>query len=77
MTVTAFILLTVEMASQREILNVIRALDEVTEAHLIFGAFDIIVKAEFGNNEELSMFVVDKIKSIQGVGDTQTNIAAV
>ena len=77
MTVTAFILLTVEMASQREILNIIRALDEVTEAHLIFGAFDIIVKAEFANNEELSLFVVDKIKSIQGVGDTQTNIAAV
>ncbi|MFW9918684.1 MAG: Lrp/AsnC family transcriptional regulator [Candidatus Thorarchaeota archaeon] len=77
MTVTAFILLTVEMASQREILNTIRALDEVSEAHLIFGAFDIIVKAEFGNNEELSVFVVDKIKSIPGVGDTQTNIAAV
>ncbi|MFW9932888.1 MAG: Lrp/AsnC family transcriptional regulator, partial [Candidatus Thorarchaeota archaeon] len=77
LTVTAFILLTVEMASQREILNTIRALDEVSEAHLIFGAFDIIVKAEFGNNEELSVFVVDKIKSIPGVGDTQTNIAAV
>ena len=77
MTVTAFILLTVEMASQREILNIIRALDEVSEAHLIFGAFDIIVKADFRDNEELSVFVVDKIKSIQGVGDTQTNIAAV
>ncbi len=76
MTVTAFILLTVEMASQRDILNQIRALEEVTEAHLIFGAFDIIVKAEFGSNEELSVFVVDKIKSIHGVGDTQTNIAA-
>lgn len=77
MTVTAFILLTVEMAAQREILNQIRALDEVSEAHLIFGAFDIILKAEFGSNEELSVFVVDKIKSIPGVGDTQTNIAAV
>ena len=77
MTVTAFILLTVEMASQREILNKIRAFDEVSEAHLIFGAFDIIIKAEFGSNEELSVFVVDKIKSIPGVGDTQTNIAAV
>ncbi len=65
------------MAAQREILNQIRALDEVSEAHLIFGAFDIILKAEFGSNEELSVFVVDKIKSIPGVGDTQTNIAAV
>lgn len=76
MTVTAFILLTVEMASQREILNKIRALEEVSEAYLIFGAFDILVKAEFNDNEELSKFVVDKIKSIPGVGDTQTNIAA-
>ncbi len=74
---TAFILLTVEMASQRDILNKIRALDGVLEAHLIFGSFDIIVKAEFSSKEELSVFVMDRIKSIPGVGDTQTNIAAV
>ena len=74
MTILAFILLDVEMASQREVLQKIRALDPVIEAHLIFGTYDIIVKAEFSTNQELSLFVVDKIKAIHGVGDTQTNI---
>ena len=68
--------MTVEMATQREILDTVRALDEVREAHIIFGAFDILVKAEFETNQELSNFVVDKIKAIPGVGDTQTNVCA-
>jgi len=76
MSVLAFILLDVEMASQREALNKIRALDPVVEAHLIFGTYDIIVKAEFPSNQDLSLFVVDKIKAIPGVGETQTNICA-
>ncbi len=76
MSVLAFILLNVEMASQRDILNKIRTLDEVLEAHLIFGTYDIIIKAEFSSNQDMSLFVVDKIKSIPGVGETQTNICA-
>ncbi|MFW9850175.1 MAG: Lrp/AsnC family transcriptional regulator [Candidatus Thorarchaeota archaeon] len=70
----AFILLNAEMASQRDVLAKIRKLDEVQEAHLIFGTYDIIVKAELPTNQALSLFVVDKIKSIPGVGETLTNI---
>ena len=76
MSVLAFILLNVEMASQRDILDKIRTFGEVQEAHLIFGTYDIIIKAEFPSNQELSLFVVDKIKSLPGVGETQTNICA-
>lgn len=74
MSVLAFILLNAEMASQRDVLAKIRKLDEVQEAHLIFGTYDIIVKAELPTNQALSLFVVDKIKSIPGVGETLTNI---
>ena len=76
MSVLAFILLNVEMAAQRDILAKIRDFPEVLEAHLIFGTYDIIVKAEFPTNQALSLFVVDKIKAISGVGETQTNICA-
>ncbi|MDF1538764.1 MAG: Lrp/AsnC ligand binding domain-containing protein [Candidatus Thorarchaeota archaeon] len=76
MSVLAFILLNVEMASQREVLNKIRTLDAVLEAHLIFGTYDIIVKAEFATNQDLSLFVVDIIKAIPGVGETQASICA-
>ncbi|MFW9909122.1 MAG: Lrp/AsnC family transcriptional regulator [Candidatus Thorarchaeota archaeon] len=76
MSILAFILLNVEMAFQRETLEKVRALDEVIEAHLIFGTYDIIVKAEFPTNQELSLFVVDRLKTLPGVGETQTNICS-
>jgi DNA-binding Lrp family transcriptional regulator len=51
-------------------------MEEAREVYLIFGAFDIIVKAEFQDNDQLSNFVVDKLKSLEGVLETQTNVCA-
>ena len=76
MTVTAFILLNVDMASQNKVLETIKTMDETLEVYMIFGAFDIIIKAKFENNNQLSAFVIDKLKTIEGVLETQTNVCA-
>jgi DNA-binding Lrp family transcriptional regulator len=76
MTVTAYILLNVDMSSQNDVFQTIKTMDEALEVHVIFGAFDIIIKAEFRNNNHLSNFVVDKLKNLKGVLETQTNICA-
>ena len=76
MTVTAYILLNVDMSSQNDVFETIKTMDEVLEVNVIFGAFDIIIKAEFQNNNHLSNFVVDKLKNLKGVLETQTNICA-
>ncbi len=76
MTVTAYILLNVDMSSQNDVFETIKTMDEVLEVNVIFGASDIIIKAEFQNNNHLSNFVVDKLKNLKGVLETQTNICA-
>lgn len=76
MAVTAFILLNVDMSSQKDVLKAIKAMDETLEVYMIFGAYDIIIKAEFENNNQLSAFVIDKLKVLEGVLETQTNVCA-
>ncbi|MHA2207791.1 MAG: Lrp/AsnC family transcriptional regulator [Candidatus Thorarchaeota archaeon] len=74
--ITAFIMIKVEGMTNREVLTEIIALDETKEAYIIFGAFDIIVKAAFKTNDDMSVYVVEKLREIDGVGETQTNVCA-
>jgi len=76
MVLTAFIMVKVEGMTNREVLEQIMTLDETDEAYIIFGAFDIIVKAIFKSNEDMSAYVVEKLRGIEGVGETQTNVCA-
>lgn len=76
MTVTAYILLNVEMTNQNSVFETVKGMDETREIYQIFGAFDIIIKADFQDNEQLSNFVIDKLKSLEGVIETQTNVCA-
>ena len=66
----------IDSATSRKILNSIRELDEVEEAHLIYGAYDLLIKGIFKTPEALSSFVVDTLRKLEGVKDTVTNVCA-
>lgn len=74
MTVTAYILLNVDMSTQKEVFQKVKVMKEIREIYIIFGAFDIIIKGEFSDNNHLSTFVVDGLKGLPGVLETQTNV---
>ncbi|MFQ5834133.1 MAG: Lrp/AsnC family transcriptional regulator [Candidatus Thorarchaeota archaeon] len=76
MALTAFIMIKVDGMTNREVYEQILNLEETKEAYIIFGAFDIIVKAVFKSNEDMSAYVVEKLRGIGGVGETQTNVCA-
>jgi DNA-binding Lrp family transcriptional regulator len=76
MTVAAFILLKIIGGDNRTILEKFKAMPEVVESYILFGAWDLIIHAEFTDNDAMSNFVVDNIKTVEGVGETQTNICA-
>ncbi|MHA1483692.1 MAG: Lrp/AsnC family transcriptional regulator [Candidatus Thorarchaeota archaeon] len=76
MTVAAFILIKILGGDNRRILKKFKAMPEVVESYILFGAWDLIIHAEFADNEAMSNFVVGKIKTVEGVGETQTNICA-
>ncbi len=76
MTIKAFIMAKVESVKARDVLENVRALDEVEEAYLIYGAFDLLIKGVFKTPEGLSSFVVDSLRKVDGVKDTVTNVCA-
>ncbi len=76
MSLHAYIMLKVRPDRNKEILDEIKSLDEILEAFILFGAYDLIVKGEFKSNEAMGNFVVDKLRTIEGVLETETNICA-
>ena len=73
---TAFILAKLSPDSGMDLLNEIRQDDFVQEAFLIYGAFDLIVKVEVKNPEDLDTFIFNRLRKVRGVLDTATCICA-
>lgn len=78
--VTAFILISFSyrpgsgkgQISQREIARKIASFPEVQEVHIITGDWDMIVKVKVKDVNELGRFVVDRLRTVEGVDKTLT-----
>ena len=74
--IVAFIMAKVESMKSRSVLEYIRKMDEVEEAYLIYGAYDLLIKCTFKTPEALSSFVVNELRKLDGIRDTVTNVCA-
>ena len=74
--IVAFIMAKVESMKSRSVLEEIRKMDEVEEAYLIYGAYDLLIKCTFKTPEALSSFVVNELRRLDGIKDTVTNVCA-
>lgn len=74
--IMAFIMGKVDSTKARDVLEKVLEMDEIEEAYLIYGAYDILIKGLFKTPEALSSFVVDKLRKLDGVKDTVTNVCA-
>ena len=77
--VTGFILASInyetgEKISQKKIAEKISALSNVQEVHIITGDWDMLIKVKSKSVEELGRFVTEKLRNVQGVGKTLTNV---
>ena len=68
----ALVLMTVEPASEKEVLDEIRAFPGVREANFIYGPYDIYLKIEADTMEKLRRLVLEEIRNIKGVRSTTT-----
>ena len=77
----AFVFIDVEPGKDREILEKLIKYDEVVETHLIAGQYDVLAVLElelYGSEifssaqETISKFVIEKIRKLKGVRDTNT-----
>jgi DNA-binding Lrp family transcriptional regulator len=74
--ITAFIMAKTESSKSRSILQLVKKLEGVEEAYIIYGAYDLLIKASFKTPEALSLFVVDTLRKVDGVRDTVTNVCS-
>lgn len=72
--VEAYILLTSAIGKVRDVYEELDDLDSVKDARIVTGPFDLVVLAEAENLSILTSAVVEEIRNIEGVVDTNTAI---
>jgi DNA-binding Lrp family transcriptional regulator len=72
--VIAFVLITTKPGAEKEVYDCLKDIPEVTELHPIFGEYDLIIKLNSENADNIGNLVVQKIRILEGITDTKTFI---
>ncbi len=70
--VQAYILIQTEVGKAAAVANEVRDISGVTEAEDVTGPYDVIVRAEAKNVDELGKLVVARIQGVEGITRTLT-----
>jgi len=68
----AFVLINSELGKEEELLKELRGIENVKEAHFVYGVYDVIVKVEAESMEKLKDLVTFKIRRLSDVRSTLT-----
>ncbi len=71
---SAYLLLNVETGTEEDVIESLKSLQEVKEARMVYGVYDVIVRVETGNMEELKNVVSWTIRRLDRVRSTMTMI---
>lgn len=72
MIVQAYILIQTEVGKAADVAKAVAEIKGVTLAEDVTGPYDVIVRAEGANVDELGQLVVSKIQSVPGITRTLT-----
>ena len=70
----AFVLINAEIGGETEVIEELKKLENVKEAYLVYGVYDIIAKAESESMEKLKEIITWKIRRLDKVRSTLTMI---
>ena len=70
--VQAYILIQTEVGKAAQVASEVRQISGVAEAEDVTGPYDVIVRAEARNVDELGKLVVSKVQSLDGITRTLT-----
>ena len=71
-----YVLISLDKPVEQEVMDKLLDLEKVKEAHILFGEYDLIAKLEAASAEDLGAYIIDNIRSIEGVSLTSTLITA-
>ena len=69
---TAFVLVNAELGEEGRVLKELRSMRQITEAHIVYGVYDIIAKIEAKTMDELKEVVSSKIRKLGSIRSTLT-----
>jgi len=69
----AFVLINVEIGGEEEVMKNLKQIEEVKEAYLLFGVYDIIAKVEAEDRQRVEEIIIWKIRKFDKVRQTITN----
>ena len=72
MVVQAYILIQTEVGKAAQVAKEVREIAGVAEAEDVTGPYDVIVRAEARNVDELGKLVVSKVQNLDGITRTLT-----
>lgn len=70
--VKAYVLANCEIGSEKQIIDELKTIEGVKEAHGTMGAYDIMAEIEADSHEELRKTIIWKIRKIQMIRSTLT-----
>lgn len=71
---TAYLLLNVETGKEEEVLRNLKPIQEVKEARMVYGAYDLVLRVETETMEDLKRLVSWRIRRLDKVRSTNTMI---
>ena len=71
---SAYLLLNVETGAEEEVMNSLRDLQEVKEAWMVYGVYDLVLRVEAETMEELKNVVSWTVRRLDRVRSTMTMI---
>lgn len=72
--VIAFIFATTKTGKEAEVLEKVKHLREIKEAYNVYGDYDVFIKVEANDLDQLNEFLVTKIRNIPEISMTTTMI---
>ncbi len=74
--VIAYILITSKSGAEKNVAEQLMLQEGIEEADVLYGEYDIIAKVKVEDVSQLSDFIMEKVRSIDGVQRTSTLIVA-
>ena len=71
---SVFVLLNTELGAEKEVMKQMKMIDEIKEAHLVYGIYDIIARIEADSVEDLKNVISWKVRRLNKVRSTITMI---
>ena len=71
-----FVLITTEPGQEKMVRETLESIDLVTAGWMLFGEYDLIARVQADDEYDLTRYIVEEIRPMNGIVDTKTLIGA-